>query len=276
MHSKILSECLQNKKLIAIFAPMKLISWNVNGLRAVVKKDFLSKIERMDADVVCIQETKAQDDQVKEALTELQGYHIYSSSAVRKGYSGTAVLSRVAPLSVTMGIGIEEHDTEGRVVTVELANYYLIDVYVPNSGSELARLDYRGEWDKALLAYMKKLELTKPVVICGDFNVAHEPIDIARPKENYNKAAGYTQREIDGMDHYVAEGFVDTFRHFYPDKKEAYSWWSYRFGAREKNIGWRIDYFLISKALLPQLQEAFILNDIDGSDHCPVGVVIND
>jgi exodeoxyribonuclease-3 len=253
---------------------MKLISWNVNGLRAVVKKDFLSKIQNMDADVVCIQETKAQDDQVKEALADLQGYQVYSSSAVRKGYSGTAVLTRVAPINVSFGLGIEEHDQEGRVVTVEYADFYLIDVYVPNSGSELARLDYRGEWDKALFDYMKHLEQTKPVVICGDFNVAHEPIDIARPKENYNKAAGYTQKEIDGMDRFIGGGFVDTFRHFYPDKKDTYSWWSYRFGAREKNIGWRIDYFLISQSLVPQLKEAFILNDVDGSDHCPVGVVL--
>lgn len=228
----------------------------------------------MDADVVCIQETKAQDDQVKEALADLQGYQVYSSSAVRKGYSGTAVLTRVAPINVSFGLGIEEHDQEGRVVTVEYADFYLIDVYVPNSGSELARLDYRGEWDKALFDYMKLLEQTKPVVICGDFNVAHEPIDIARPKENYNKAAGYTQKEIDGMDRFIGGGFVDTFRHFYPDKKDTYSWWSYRFGAREKNIGWRIDYFLISQSLVPQLKEAFILNDVDGSDHCPVGVVL--
>lgn len=259
---------------ITIFVLMKLISWNVNGLRAVMKKDFLQKLESMNADVLCIQETKAQDDQVKEALVGLQGYYVYSNSAVRKGYSGTAVLSRVKPLNVTMDMGIEEHDQEGRVITVEFEDFYLINVYVPNSGSELARLDYRTGWDKALLAHMKKLEETKPVAICGDFNVAHEPIDIARPKENYNKAAGYTQKEIDGMDNFIAGGFVDTFRHFFPDTKDTYSWWSYRFGAREKNIGWRIDYFLISQSLLPHLQEAFILKDIDGSDHCPVGIVI--
>ncbi len=265
---------MQNNQRIAIFVVMKLISWNVNGLRAVVKKDFLSKIEKMDADVFCIQETKAQDDQVKEALAELQGYRVCSNSAVRKGYSGTAVLSRVEPICVTNGIGIEEHDQEGRVITVEFQDFYLINVYVPNSGAELGRLDYRAEWDKALLAYMKRLEQTKPVVICGDFNVAHEPIDIARPKDNYNKSAGYTQKEIDGMDRFIDSGFVDTYRHFYPDKKDSYSWWSYRFGAREKNIGWRIDYFLISQALLPSLKEAFILNEVDGADHCPVGVVL--
>lgn len=271
---KIISDCLQNILGITIFAFMKLISWNVNGLRAVLKKDFLQKLENMNADVLCIQETKAQDDQVKEALADLQGYHVYCNSAVRKGYSGTAVLSKVEPLSVTTDMGIEEHDQEGRVITVEFEDFYLIDVYVPNSGAELARLDYRGNWDKALLAYMKKLEEKKPVAICGDFNVAHEPIDIARPKENYNKAAGYTQKEIDGMDNFIAGGFVDTFRHFYPDKKDTYSWWSYRFGAREKNIGWRIDYFLISQSLVPRLQEAFIMQEIDGSDHCPVGIKI--
>lgn len=253
---------------------MKLISWNVNGLRAVMKKDFLSLLESMDTDALCIQETKAQDGQVFEALAEVKGYHIYVSSAVRKGYSGTAILSREEPMSVTYGLGIEQHDQEGRVITVEYPQFYLIDVYVPNSGSELARLDYRQEWDQALFNYMKHLEQTKPIVICGDFNVAHEPIDIARPKENYNKAAGYTQKEIDGMDRFIGGGFVDTFRHFYPDLKDTYSWWSYRFGAREKNIGWRIDYFLISSSLLPNLKESFILNKIAGSDHCPIGIVI--
>jgi exodeoxyribonuclease-3 len=254
---------------------MKLISWNVNGLRAVIKKDFLAKVEAMGADAVCIQETKAQDDQVREALAEAASYHIYCSSALRKGYSGTAMLCRREPLSVTMGIGIEEHDQEGRTITAEFDDYYLVDVYVPNSGAELARLGYREQWDKDLFAYLKKLEQTKPVVICGDFNVAHEPIDIARPKENYNKAAGYTQKEIDGMDRFVGGGFIDTYRHFFPDKKEAYSWWSYRFGAREKNIGWRIDYFLISSPLLPRLKEAFILPTVDGSDHCPVGIILD-
>ena len=253
---------------------MKLISWNVNGLRAVMKKDFSSQLQSMNADVLCIQETKAQDDQVMEALNGIEGYHIFSYSAERKGYSGTALLSKEQPISVTKGIGVAEHDTEGRVITAEYTTFYLIDVYVPNSGAELARLDYRGEWDKALLRYMKHLEETKPVVICGDFNVAHEPIDIARPKDNYNKSAGYTQKEIDGMDHFLQSGFVDTFRHFYPDLKDAYSWWSYRFHAKEKNIGWRIDYFLISQSLLPDLKEAFILKDIEGSDHCPIGITL--
>ncbi len=237
-----------------------------------MKKDFSSQLKSMNADVLCIQETKAQDDQVMEALSSIEGYHIFSSSAERKGYSGTALLSKEQPISVTTGIGVAEHDTEGRVITAEYPTFYLIDVYVPNSGAELARLDYRGEWDKALLEYMKHLEETKPIIICGDFNVAHEPIDIARPKDNYNKSAGYTQKEIDGMDHFLQSGFIDTFRHFYPDLKEAYSWWSYRFHAKEKNIGWRIDYFLISQSLLPDLKEAFILKDIEGSDHCPIGI----
>ena len=246
----------------------------MNGLRAVMKKDFLSVLESLGADVLCIQETKAQKDQVEEALSSLQGYHVYSSSAVRKGYSGTAILCKEKPVNVTYGIGIEEHDQEGRIITAEFIDFYLIDVYVPNSGQELARLDYRQDWDKALFNYMKILEKKKPIVICGDFNVAHEPIDIARPKENYNKSAGYTQKEIDGMDRYTQGGFVDTFRYFYPDKKDIYSWWSYRFGARQKNIGWRIDYFLISHSLLFRLKESFILNELEGSDHCPVGIVL--
>jgi len=253
---------------------MKIISWNVNGLRAVTKKEFFPLLKSIDADVYCFQETKAQDDQVQEALLPVTDYHLYSSSAIRKGYSGTAILTKQQPISITTGMGIEEHDMEGRIIATEFPDFYIIDVYVPNSGAELARLDYRQNWDKDLYDYLKKMEQHKPVIICGDFNVAHEPIDIARPKENYNKAAGYTQKEIDGMDRFLQGGFVDTFRHFYPDKKEAYSWWSYRFGAKAKNIGWRIDYFLISQSLLPQLKEAFILKEIEGSDHCPVGIVI--
>ena len=253
---------------------MKIISWNVNGLRAIIKKDFAAQLKSIDADVFCFQETKAQDDQVAEAMSAITGYHLYYASAERKGYSGTAMLCKEEPLSVTRGIGIAEHDTEGRVITAEFPQYYVIDVYVPNSGAELARLDYREEWDKALFDYLKKLEQHKPVVICGDFNVAHEPIDIARPKENYNKSAGYTQKEIDGMDRFLQGGFTDTFRHFYPDLKDAYSWWSYRFNAKAKNLGWRIDYFLISNMLVPQLKEAFILKEIEGSDHCPVGIVL--
>lgn len=254
---------------------MKLISWNVNGLRAVIKKEFESQLKLMDADVISIQETKAQDDQVKEALANIKDYHLFCTSAVRKGYSGTAILCKQKPLSVNYGIGIEEHDQEGRVITAEFSDFYLINVYVPNSGVELARLDYRGTWDNDFFNYLKRLETMKPVIACGDFNVAHESIDIARSKDNYNKTAGYTQKEIDGMDNLINGGFIDTFRHFYPDKKEAYTWWSYRFNAKAKNLGWRIDYFLISTSLLPRLKEAFILDMIEGSDHCPVGIVLS-
>ncbi len=252
---------------------MKIISWNVNGIRAIMKKDFMTKFEEMDADIFCIQETKAQDDQTAKAVEEIKGYELYTTSAVRKGYSGTAILSRKKALSVRYGIGIEEHDQEGRVITAEFEDFYMVNVYVPNSGSELARLDYRTTWDETFFNYLKELEQSKPVVICGDFNVAHKDIDIARPKANYNKSAGFTQREIDGMDRFTQGGLVDTFRHFYPDLTEAYSWWSYRGGARQRNIGWRIDYFLVSEHFLPMVKDAFILPDMIGSDHCPVGII---
>lgn len=251
---------------------MKIVSWNVNGLRAVAKKDFFNDLEIMAPDILCLQETKAQDDQVAEALTNLEGYHIYSNSANKKGYSGTAVLSRLEPLNVTRDIAIAEHDTEGRVICLEYDRFFLVNVYVPNSGSGLKRLSYRQEWDLAFFNYLKNLEKTKPVVVCGDLNVAHKPIDLARPKANYNKTAGFMQEEIDGMDRYTQEGFVDTFRHFYPEKSDTYSWWSYRAGARGKNVGWRIDYFLVSEAFLPAVKSAFIWNHIMGSDHCPVGI----
>lgn len=251
---------------------MKIVSWNVNGIRAVLKKDFAESFASMEADILCLQETKAQDDQVKEALAEFKDYHIYSNSAVKKGYSGTAIISKQAPLSITKDMGIEEHDQEGRVLCAEYEDFYLVTVYVPNSGSELKRLDYRQTWDEDFFNYLKNLEATKPVLVCGDFNVAHTEIDLARPKPNYNKSAGYMQEEIDGMDRFTQGGFKDTFRHFYPDVTDKYSWWSYRAGARGKNVGWRIDYFLASEGFLPQLKDAFILNDIMGSDHCPVGI----
>ncbi len=251
---------------------MKIISWNVNGIRAVMKKDFLESFEQMGADILCLQETKAQDNQVIEALTDFNGYHIYSNSAVKKGYSGTAIISKEKPLNITKDMGIEEHDQEGRVLCTEYENFYLVNVYVPNSGSELKRLDYRQTWDKDFFDYLKKLEETKPVLVCGDFNVAHTEIDLARPKPNYNKSAGFMQEEIDGMDRFTQGGLKDTFRHFYPDVTDKYSWWSYRAGARGKNVGWRIDYFLASEHFLPQLKDAFILNEIMGSDHCPVGI----
>jgi exodeoxyribonuclease-3 len=253
---------------------MKLVSWNVNGVRAIMKKDFQKSIKGLDADVLCIQETKANAEQVKMALELLNGYYVYANaSKARKGYSGTAILSRQEPIDVQYDMGVEEHDQEGRVIAAEYKEFFLVTAYVPNSGNELMRLDYRTQWDKDFLDYLKKLEAQKPVVVCGDFNVAHEPIDIARPKANYNKSAGYTQKEIDGFSCFIDHGFVDTFRHMYPEEVK-YSWWSYRAGAREKNVGWRIDYFLVSNAFAPKVKEAFILNEYYGSDHCPIGIII--
>lgn len=251
---------------------MKIISWNVNGIRAVAKKDFFSDLEVMSPDILCLQETKAQDDQVAETLQSINNYHIYSSSAIKKGYSGTAILSKTEPKRIIREIGINEHDLEGRVLCLEYENFFLVNVYVPNSGSDLKRLDYRQVWDNDFFAFMKNLEKIKPVVACGDFNVAHKPIDLAHPKANYNKYAGYMQEEIDGMDRYTKGGFTDAFRHFYPVTEKAYSWWSYRAGAREKNVGWRIDYFLVSQSIIPSVKKAFIMNEIMGSDHCPVGI----
>lgn len=248
---------------------MRLFSWNVNGVRAVMKKDFIQSFEHMQPDVLCLQETKAQDDQVLEAVADVEHYHVYCNSAEKKGYSGTAVFTRAEPLSVQYDMGIEEHDQEGRVIALEFRYFYLITVYVPNSGNELKRLDYRQRWDRDFLDYLQKLEKKKPAVVCGDFNVAHREIDIARPKPNYNKTAGYTQQEIDGMDHLHEAGFIDTFRYLYPETVK-YSWWSMRAGARARNVGWRIDYFLVSKALKKKIKGAEILNDIMGSDHCPV------
>ncbi|NKB38341.1 MAG: exodeoxyribonuclease III [Gammaproteobacteria bacterium] len=248
---------------------MRLVSWNVNGIRAVMKKDFPSSLKAMKTDVLCLQETKAQDDQVLEALETIDGYHIYSNSAVKKGYSGTAILTKKEPIAVSYDIGIEEHDQEGRVIAAEYDNYILVTVYTPNSGSELKRLAYRQQWDKDFLSYIRKLEKQKPVIVCGDLNVAHRDIDLARPKPNYNKSAGYMQEEIDGMNNIVAADFIDTFRYKKPEDVK-YSWWSYRAGARAKNVGWRIDYFLSSPTLAGEIKKADILNDVMGSDHCPV------
>jgi len=250
---------------------MKLVSWNVNGIRAAMKKDFLQSLASLECDVLCLQETKAQDDQVLEALEALDDYHIFTNSAVKKGYSGTSIITRTKPLSVTKDINIDEHDQEGRVLCAEFETFYLITVYTPNSGSELKRLPYRQQWDAAFLNYISELEKTKPVLVCGDLNVAHKDIDLARPKANYNKSAGYTQKEIDGIDNLVAAGLVDTFRHLHPEKQK-FSWWSYRAGARERNVGWRIDYFLASSVLKDKVIDAEIHNDIHGSDHCPVSV----
>ena len=253
---------------------MKLISWNVNGVRAIMKKDFQKSVKALNADILCLQETKANTEQVKIALELMNGYHVYANaSKARKGYAGTAMLTKTEPVDVKLDMGVEEHDQEGRVIAAEFENFYVVTVYVPNSGNELVRLDYRSQWDKDFLNYLKGLENKKPVIVCGDFNVAHEPIDIARPKANYNKSAGYTQKEIDGFDGFITHGLVDTFRSKYPDEVK-YSWWSYRAGAREKNVGWRIDYFLVSQSFMPHVKDAFILNEFHGSDHCPLGIDI--
>jgi exodeoxyribonuclease-3 len=254
---------------------MTIASWNVNGIRAVAKKGFEEILSAANFDILCLQETKAQNEQVDEALKNLDNYHIISNSAERKGYSGVSILSKEKPLRHICGIGIPEHDDEGRVLTAEFPDYYVVSVYVPNSGNGLRRLDYRRQWDIDFLAFLQKLEKDKPVVVGGDFNVAHQEIDIARPKANYNKTPGYTQDEIDGFQQFIASGFVDSFRYLHPDTVK-YSWWSYRAGAREKNIGWRLDYLLLSPELLPQLQSAEIHNHIHGSDHCPVEVVLSD
>ncbi len=249
---------------------MRLLSFNVNGIRAIIKRDFTKDMLAQNLDVICLQETKATAEQVRETLLfDFPDYEIYANGADRKGYSGTAILTRKKPLSVTYDMGVEKHDSEGRVIAMEFPDYYLVTVYTPNSGSELLRLEYRQDWDKEFLAYLKNLEKSKPVIVCGDLNVAHTSIDLARPKENYNKTAGHMQEEIDGMDAYIDNGFIDTFRHVNGNQIK-YSWWSYRGGARERNVGWRIDYFLVSNTLKDKINEAEIRNDIHGSDHCPV------
>lgn len=255
---------------------MRLTSWNVNGIRAVVKKGFDSIMTSLNTDVLGLQETKAQDDQVQEALFDLpslDGYEVYSSSAIKKGYSGTAIITRVAPIEVKAGIGIADMDTEGRVLRAEFEDFHYVTVYTPNSSSGLKRLPFRKEWDVAFRDYLMELDSDKPVVCCGDLNVAHAPIDLARPKSNYNKTPGYTQDEIDGMTAHLNSGFVDTWRHANPDEVK-YSWWSYRGGAREKNVGWRLDYMIVSSRLLERTSNPQILNDIMGSDHCPVSLDI--
>jgi exodeoxyribonuclease-3 len=253
---------------------MKIISWNVNGIRAVQGKGFAETLAQLDADCILLQETKAQVEQIDKALEGIDGYHIYSNCADRKGYSGVTILSRKEPLQIIHDIGIDEHDREGRVIVAEFEHFYLLNVYVPNSGEALARLDYRHTWDLEFLAYLQQLQSKKPVIACGDFNVAHQEIDIARPKPNYNKSSGYTQVEIDGFGRFLDAGLVDTFRYFHPETV-TYSWWSYRAGARPKNIGWRIDYVLTSQALIGKVKQAFILPEITGSDHCPVGIELD-
>jgi exodeoxyribonuclease III len=252
---------------------MRIISFNVNGIRAIVKKDFIADMKRVNADIICLQETKATVEQVKEAVSDLKDYQVFGNEATKKGYSGTAILTKVKPISVSYDMGIEEHDNEGRITCAEFENFYVVTAYVPNSGSELLRLGYRQTWDQAFLNYLKNLEKTKPVIVCGDLNVAHKAIDLARPKPNYNKSAGFMQEEIDGMDAFTSNGLLDTFREKNGDEVK-YTWWSYRGGAREKNVGWRIDYFLMSESYKENLKDAFILNEVFGSDHCPVGVEV--
>lgn len=249
---------------------IKLISWNVNGLRACVDKGFLDFFKDADADIFCLQETKLQQGQIN---LELPGYYQYWNYAQKKGYSGTAIFTKKEPISVFYGIGIEKHDQEGRVITLEFDRFYMITVYTPNSQDELKRLDYRMEWEDDFLKYLKNLEQKKPVIVCGDLNVAHKEIDLKNPKTN-RKNAGFTDEERNKLSVLLDSGFTDTFRYFYPDVEGAYSWWSYRFKAREKNAGWRIDYFLTSKVLNDCLKDAFIYKDIFGSDHCPVGLII--
>lgn len=250
----------------------KFISWNVNGLRACIGKNaFYEFLQKEDPDAICLQETKLQEGQIQ---MDLPGYHEYWNYAVKKGYSGTAIFTKEEPLSVQYGIGIPEHDQEGRVITLEYSTYYLITVYVPNSKQGLERLEYRMLWEDAFLSYIKKLETGKPVIYCGDLNVAHREIDLKNPSSNHHNA-GFTDEERGKMTAVLSNGFVDTWRHLHPDTTGVYSWWSYRFHAREKNAGWRIDYFIISEALLPKLCDASIYTDVPGSDHCPVGLQIN-
>ena len=245
---------------------MRLISWNVNGLRAVVGKGFVDIFNALDADIFCLQETKLQAGQIE---LELPGYEQYWNYAEKKGYSGTAVFTRIKPISVSYGLGIEEHDKEGRVITLEYENFYLVNVYTPNSKDGLARLPYRMKWEDDFLAYLKNLEKTKPVIFCGDLNVAHKEIDLKNPKTN-RKNAGFTDEERQKFTEVLEAGFIDTFRYFYPDVEEIYSWWSYRFSARAKNAGWRIDYFCVSECLKDRLVDAKIFTEVMGSDHCPV------
>ncbi len=254
---------------------MKLISWNVNGLRAVINKGFKEFFKEIDADIFCIQETKMQEAQLDENILEIfEGYNAYWNSAEKKGYSGTAIFTKQKPLNVTYGIGKEEHDKEGRVITLEFEKFYIVNIYTPNSKRELERLDYRQLWEDEIRAYLLKLKENKPVVMCGDLNVAHTEIDLKNPKTN-RKNAGFTDEERAKMTELLNAGFVDTFRYKYPEVEGKYSWWSYMFHAREKNAGWRIDYFIVSENLKDKIEDAKILDDIYGSDHCPVELDLN-
>lgn len=252
---------------------LKMISWNVNGIRASVKKGFYDKVRELNPDILCIQETKSQNDVVETIAQELNEYKWFANSAEKKGYSGTAIFTKEAPLAHKPDMDIDEHDREGRLITLEYEAFFLVNVYVPNSGQELKRLDYRKTWDESLYTYLTELDAKKPLIYTGDLNVAHTEIDLARPKENYNKSAGYTQTEIDGIEKLLGADLVDTYRHFYPDKIQ-YTFWNQRFKARERNVGWRIDYFLVSRRFMDHVKDAFILDDVMGSDHCPVGIVV--
>lgn len=245
---------------------MKYVSWNVNGIRACLKKGFLESFNSLDADIFALQETKAQKDQIE---LDIPGYTLYTNDALKKGYSGTAVLTRIEPLSVSYGIGIEEHDQEGRVITLEFEDYYFVTCYTPNSKKELARIDYRMEWEDAFLAYLDALN--KPVILCGDLNVAHNEIDLKNPSSNHHNA-GFSDQERNKMTELLSHGYIDTFRYLYPDKKDAYTWWSYMFKSRERNAGWRIDYFIVSDSLKERIKESLIYSDMLGSDHCPIGL----
>ncbi len=253
---------------------MKLISWNVNGLRAVLKKGFKDFFKEVDSDIFCIQETKMQEDQIDlEIQSVFNGYYSYWNSAVKKGYSGTAVFTKVKPINVTYGIGKEEHDQEGRIITLEFEKFYLVNCYTPNSKRELERLDYRMKWEDEIRAYLGALDKIKPVIYCGDFNVAHEEIDLKNPKTNHRNA-GFTDEERRKMTELLSAGFTDSFRYLYPEKEDCYTWWSYMFHAREKNVGWRIDYFIVSKSIKDKIKESTIYDKVLGSDHCPVGLII--
>ena len=245
---------------------MKYVSWNVNGIRACLKKGFLESFESLNADIFALQETKAQKNQIE---LDIPGYTLYTNDALKKGYSGTAVLTRIEPLSVSYGIGIEEHDQEGRVITLEFEDYYFVTCYTPNSKKELARIDYRMEWEDAFRAYLDALN--KPVILCGDLNVAHHEIDLKNPSSNHHNA-GFSDQERNKMTELLSHGYIDTFRYLYPDKKDAYTWWSYMFKSRERNAGWRIDYFIVSESLKERIKESLIYSDILGSDHCPIGL----
>jgi exodeoxyribonuclease III len=250
------------------------VSWNVNGIRAILKKGFPDSIKEMAPDVLCLQETKAAEDEAMDALRILSGYHIFTnSSRARKGYSGTAIVSKDEPINVTFDIGLEEHDQEGRVIAAEYLTYFLVTVYTPNAGEGLARLDYRETWDQVFSEYIQWLRKRKPVIVCGDFNVAHEAIDIARPKENYNRSAGYTQREIDGFSRLLETGLNDSFRKLHPHEVK-YTYWNYVTSGREKNVGWRIDHFLVDDRIFSKVKDSLIYNEYHGSDHCPVGIKI--